>query len=274
MSLLDDAIKESYSTLNIAPYLAPPLGALGPVVGSVVGLIKVAEVLSLTKWEGMSRAELDQEQTAVKAWKNKIPGLTVALRPILKTRLYGIAKDDLAKRLFDNYLETKKDLHKQEYKLTLDEMKTMNSGTLSPRIDIRKKDTVNVNPAFAAACGKTQESSAAQDYSGKLGWAYENGAIANYTVNYSGEVTAGNGEFSWEGTVNFYDEFNMDPRWGWSEEKPQGRSRLGEHQTRIGYILSLGTEFKITSETAKVYQVAGISGKASNIEFVKTSDQK
>jgi hypothetical protein len=134
-------------------------------------------------------------------------------------------------------------------------MKTMNSGKFPQPVDIRKIDKFgNDNPRFQTACTNAQSSGMPQDYSGQLGWVYDNGAIANYNVNYSGRVRERSGSFVWEGTVDFADRFDLDPRWTWSATNTQGRSALGERRTRLGYILNLGTDFDIKSAKTRASQ--------------------
>ncbi|HVS38163.1 MAG TPA: hypothetical protein VMS17_21570 [Gemmataceae bacterium] len=115
----------------------------------------IIQKLKEREWEDLSPPELMAERTNMTALKAIVP----ALRPNLQNQQHnelngpsGHAGDELAKRMFNHYLDDAGQL----FVLTLDDMKSMN--TKDPRmapqggIDIRKSDTNTVNSAFAAMC--------------------------------------------------------------------------------------------------------------------------
>ncbi len=209
------------------------------------------------KWEEKSQSEIDSERGAVRLLKNNVPWIVPELKNMLRNELTGPgghAGDDLAKRMFNHYLDDSG----QDFVLTLEDMKSMNrqDPRMAPQggIDIRKKDVDAANPDFVTACLNAISSRSPQDYNGRLLWGWDNGAISTYTINYAGKVTATGGGCTWKGTVDYFDRFDLDPRWGWSPSNKQGRSRGGERRTRIGYILSLGVDFDMKSPKANVSQ--------------------
>jgi len=210
---------------------------------------RIIDALKDVKWEEKSQSEIDAKKLEFAALKISVPLLVPVAKHFLRNELTGPgghAKDELAKRMFDHYLDEDGKL----FVLTLDDMKAMNANG----IDIRNKDTSTVNPDFAVACSKAKAAGTAQDYSGKLHWVWDNGSIANYTVHYAGQITAAGGVCKWEGVVDYFDRFDLDPRWGWTPSNPQGRSRGGERRTRIGYILDLGTDYDVKSPKARTWQ--------------------
>jgi hypothetical protein len=240
---------------------ALPYAAL-PAAGLAVSEYQIAKadikfiikVLKEIKWELLPRPLIDMVKTQIAVDKITQPGLTQVLKELLRNELNipadqgGIKGSTLAGRLFKHYLDD----NGQLYKLTVDEMKSM---THFRGIDIRDMNFWNRrNPNFDTACQNAQLFGAPWDYSGSLSWVCKNGAIGNYVVNYAGTITAGGGRFKWEGKVNFKDRFDLDPIWGWTAKKNGGRNDLGERQTRIGYMLALGTDFDIKSPDVSTWQ--------------------
>jgi hypothetical protein len=155
--------------------------------------------------------------------------------------------------LFDHYLYKSGD----PFTLTFDDMKHMLGDAVKlGHIDLRREafNTTNWNPAWSKACSEAKKTKKPQDFSGKLLWAWDNGAIGNYTVKYAGQVHANGGDCLWGGLVTYYDRFDLDPRWGWSPANPQGRTDGGERRTRIGYMLDLGWDFDILTPQAVTLQ--------------------
>jgi len=56
---------------------------------------------------------------------------------------------------------------------------------------------------------------------------------------------------AFKGKMTFSDRFDLDPIYSGIHRSPEG-----ERRTRIGYILALGTDFNVTSDTAIIYQHA------------------
>jgi hypothetical protein len=212
----------------------------------------VIKKLKDTPWEEQSRAAVEAEKIAIKAVKITIPFSSRIMKKFLRDQLAGHAKDDLARRMFAHYLDD----DGEDFILTLDDMKHMNGNG---GIDLRVKDLNDrtLKPEWTAACAAAKAGGGPQNYSGRLHWGWDNGAIANYTVIYNGTVTATGGSCVWKGQVEYFDRFDLDPRWGWSPSNPQGRSRGGERRTRIGYILDLGTDYDMKSPKADVTQGEG-----------------
>ncbi|MGL4550593.1 MAG: hypothetical protein ACRC33_05355 [Gemmataceae bacterium] len=206
----------------------------------------VIKKLKDTPWEEQSRAAVEAERITIKGVKIAVPFSVPIMKKFLRDQLAGHAKDDIAKRMFAHYL----DGSGQDFFLTLDDMKSMNNG-----IDLRAKGLNDraAKPEWTAACTAARAGTPA-DYSGRLHWGWDNGAIANYSVLYKGTVTATGGVCVWAGQVEFFDRFDLDPRWGWSPSNQQGRSKGGERRTRIGYILDLGTDYDMKSPKADATQ--------------------
>jgi hypothetical protein len=235
-----------------------------------MGVIDIDE-LKNTRWEEKPVAEIAMRRSDVQIVKMAIPQVVPILKMILRAQLIGPkghAQDKLAERMFNHYL----DGDGSDFILTLDDMKYMNSAAKlfnknAALIDIRMKDKTTPNPVWAIACGKAKAAGIPQDYTGHLHSVWDNGSISTYTVNYSGEVkptrqlrrlgeikTTGSSSCVWEGTVDYFDRFDLDPRWDWSLSNQQGRSWRGERRTRMGYILDVGTEFDMKSPKANVLQ--------------------
>jgi hypothetical protein len=186
--------------------------------------------------------------------------VTPVLREILREQLIGVgghAKDDLAVRLFNHYL----DKRGADFALTIADIKLMNSPAIPVPgpIDIRKNSWQDpgIRLEWSKQLALAKSTKTPQDYSGSVLWVWDNGAIANYTVKYVGKVSVSKkGVVEWNGNVVFSDRFDLDPRWNWSPSTPGGRSRRGERRTRIGYMLNLGTDFNIIGPTAEAIQRA------------------
>lgn len=208
--------------------------------------------LKSQKLELMPQYQVIGLRLGVEAAKSQSAAATMAMKAAMLNELVGPgghAKDDLAKRLFQHYIFGAG----LPFNLTVADMQTMNSsaGSLSPgRIDLRKThwQDKNIRKEWTAAMKAASKN---PPYSGKVVWVWDDGAIANYTVNYEGKAmrsgTSPKSPAVWCGRVQFIDRFDLDPRWGWSPTNQQSRTQLGERRTRIGYVLNLGTDFNILS---------------------------
>lgn len=229
-----------------------------------MGIDEIISEIKNTKWEEKSRSEIDTYRRRVAALKMAPAAtspigpmvLNMVLKEILRDQLIGKAghaKDQIAIRMFNHYL----DGGGAKFTLSVSEMRLMAAGKkgVGP-VDLRKKTWTkpDINPKWTKQLSAARKSGKPAKYSGSLLWGFDNGAIANYTVNYDGAITAAKGKEQWAGYVDYYDRFDLDPRWSWSPGNPQGRSRGGERRTRIGYILNLGTDYDVTSEKAKAVQ--------------------
>ncbi len=242
-----------------------------------------------TKWERKSPATIKNMRETIALLKITTPGivLTPMLKEILREQLIGPkghkfpkghARDKLAVRLFNHYL----DKRGADFALTMADYFLMNSGAISVPgpIDIRKKSWQAPGPApeWINQLTRAKTTIKSQYYSGSLLWGWDDGAIANYTVRYKGVILkTKTGAFEWKGRVVFYDRFDLDPRWNWSPAHQGGRSALGERRTRIGYMLNLGTDFKIIGPTAEATQLATashlvFSGKIDAPAAIKTAN--
>jgi hypothetical protein len=235
--------------------------------------MSLIDVIKNEKWEIRSRTDIEMQRYTIKLAKISTPLLSRMLTEYMRTELIGPkahAQDKLAERLFVHYL----DEDGSDFMLTLEDMKYMNSAVklhdmVTPAIDLRVKDTRTKlpNPAWGAACTQAEATGIPQNYAGRLLSHIDNGAISAYTVKYSGQVkqtrqfrrswepkATGNVACAWEGAVEYYDRFDLDPRWDWSPSNREGRSPGGERRTRIGYILDVGTDFDMISPKANVFQ--------------------
>lgn len=211
----------------------------------------IIKELKETAWEEKSQLTIDSFRLMVAGVKFKSPSARLLMMGFLRQELEKHASDDLAKRLFNHYLGG----GGKDFTLTLGDMVHMNSDErVRGHIDIRTTEFGSPNPAFESACTSAKAGRGIQDYSGRLHWIWDNGAISTYTVIYAGRIKLINNVCQWKGGVEFFDRFDLDPRWGWSESNKQGRSRGGERRTRIGYILALGSDFDIKSPQASVVQ--------------------
>jgi hypothetical protein len=234
-----------------------------------VGLDDIIKKLKETKWEEESKATIVGMRGTIAIVKQTTPGniVTPILREILREQLVGAgghAKDDLAIRLFNHYL----DKRGADFALTIVDIKNMNSPAIPVPgpIDIRKNSWQDpgVRVEWSKQVALAASAKTPQNYSGSVLWAWDNGAIANYTVKYTGKVSVSKaGVVEWLGQVIFFDRFDLDPRWNWSPSTPGGRSRRGERRTRIGYMLNLGTDFDIIGPTAEASQ----SSSAKHLVF-------
>lgn len=224
----------------------------------------IVKTLKETEWEEESKATILSLRYTIAASKISILGQIAIpkLKQLLRDQLIGKnghAKDKLAARLFDHYLYK----GGATYQLSMEDMNLMNTriSTHIGPIDIRKYSYQSpaIKPEWHAAIAKAKVTKKAQKYSGSLLWVWDNGAIANYTVKYTGSASVSRkGVVKWEGHAQFIDRFDMDPRWNWSESTPGGRSRGGERRTRIGYMLNLGDDFDIRSMNASAIQLASV----------------
>jgi hypothetical protein len=212
--------------------------------------------LKNVKWEDQWQIEIEGERASLATAKVMQPGLALKLKEMLRNELAGPgghAGDQLAVRLFNHYLDDSG----QTFVLTLDDMKAMSqpAARMSPKgIDLHNKDDSTVNPDFESAWRTAIATQTPQDYSGSRFCGWDDGAISTYTVKYTGKITAMDTHCKWAGTVEYFDRFDLDPRWGWSPSNTQGRTAEGERRTRIGYILSVGTDFDIKSPKANAWQ--------------------
>lgn len=202
---------------------------------------KIIDDLKNVKWEEQSRTAIETERLMVAGYKITIPFAARIMKVFLRKELDGHASDALASRMFAHYL----DGGGEDFTLTLDEMRAMNAAKIDLRVKGQMEPTVN--PEWTAACARARATGLPQAYVGKAHWVWDNGAISTYLVTYSGQVSALGGVCEWRGQVDFFDRFDLDPRWTWSPTNPQGRSRGGERRTRIGYILNLGTDYDMKS---------------------------
>jgi RHS repeat-associated protein len=220
--------------------------------------LDVIQSIKDVEWENSSRVSVEAARTAVSAVK--YPMLPI-LKLVLEGQLIGPgghAKDAIAVMLFKNYLYGNVD----PWELTLGDMQSMNSGALGPRIDIRKAgwDAKEVSEVWKSTLAAAKASICTEvPYSVVVPWVWDNGAIANYLVHASGSIKCTSTDSSkcrWRGTLKFTDRFDLNPNWGY----PSGhRSAGGERRTRIGYILSIGNDFDITSVDATARQGANDS---------------
>lgn len=227
-----------------------------------MGLDEIVKKIKETKWEKESKATIVLMRSTITVLKQTMPGaiVTPVLREVLRDQLVGVgghAKDGLAIRLFNHYL----DKRGADFALTIVDIKWMNDLAIPVPgpIDIRKNSWQDpgVRIEWTKQLRLAKSTNTPQVYSGSVLWAWDNGAIANYTVKYVGNVSVSKaGVVEWSGHVEFSDRFDLDPRWNWSPSTPGGRSRRGERRTRIGYMLNLGTDFNIIGPKAEAIQRA------------------
>jgi hypothetical protein len=216
-------------------------------------LDSIIKKLKNVKWEESSQTEVEAFRLSIAAFKAFNSWAPPIMREFLRKELVSHAKDKLAMRLFNHYLYS----WGGDYTLKHTDMQHMMGNTCSfGHINLQaiSASSPGPKPEWGSACSRAKSSGNPQEYSGSLLWAWDNGAIANYTVRYNGKVHNAGGACLWRGTVNYFDRFDLDPRWGWSPSNPQGRSRGGERRTRIGYMLDLGWDFDIVSPRAKATQ--------------------
>lgn len=226
--------------------------------------------LKTLKLELMPRWEVQLLRLAAARLKSNSPPIAVGMKLMLDNELIGTmngqghAKDKLAVRLFKHYLYSSGD-----FTLNVDDMRYMNTADpMGGSIDLRYdtyEDRDMGRPIRSEWNNATIEAMfKVVPFSGHVHWGWDNGAISTYRVNYDGMMrTATELNFDtteWTGRVNYFDRFDLDPRWTWSPADPQGRSASGERRTRIGFILDLGTDFDIKSPWINAKQ--GVSDKS------------
>src|SRR5206468_361400 len=133
----------------------PSVEAEGPVAGigrlaiprrCIMGVADgIIPKLKDIQWEEKGRPEIETERAAIAVAK-VVPLVEPILKKFLRDQLVGSgghAKDELAKRMFNHYL----DAFGLVFVLTLDDMKHMNSPAVPGHdgIDVRMKDMATRN---------------------------------------------------------------------------------------------------------------------------------
>jgi hypothetical protein len=209
--------------------------------------------------ETKSRFEIEGLRVTCAAVKFRSPEARIAMKLCMDHKLLGPggnARDDLAKRMCRHYLYGNGD-----FNLTIEDMKWMNSGrtefSSEGPINLRVEDYGEVVPRKEWNDAVFEAETKNVPFSGALVWGWDNGAIASYKVHYAGVMHRdAAGSVEWRGTVAFTDRFDLDPRWGWTPNNPQGRTALGERHTRMGYIVDVGHDYDVRSEWISAKQGA------------------
>ncbi|MCH2205346.1 MAG: RHS repeat-associated core domain-containing protein [Lentisphaerales bacterium] len=256
---------ENHVLFAYESYLVDPQG------GMIDGIIKK---IRNTPLETLPKSQIDLYKWQVRIIKFGNPTVKFLMKSILRVELHKHASNKLSKRLFDHYLDN---WFGSGYELTIAEMKTVNgNNNRNGNIDIRYDHIDTRSRGNGVSFEWKRWLQVAKDnvgkkinYSGTSSWVTSTNAISSYYVDYEGKIcSAGGDKWTWEGTVNFRDDFDFDPIWGWTSANTQ-RSRAGEFNTRVGYILELGNDYKITSVKTNAILKNGdkkikILGKSSN----------
>jgi len=220
---------------------------------------KLVEKIKRIKWERRSEFEVKAYRTLLFGMKASTPLIIPILKKILKEQLKIHGKDDIAHDMFKHYF----DGGGERYTLTVEQMKQMSTGTgkRGQKIDVRRTIISHrrINPKFTEAVRKALRTGKRVPYSVHINpWGWDNGSIGNYEINIKGEICPKDKRrYVFFGTMNFSDTFDFNPNWNYSKSKVKFRTPRGERRTRIGYVLSLGTDFKVDSKTLDIYQNSG-----------------
>ncbi len=145
----------------------------------------------------------------------------------------------LPRKLLNNYMDDSG----APITLTQTEMADCN-----PIVDLRRSQAFLTEVARLRAAGGGTK---AITVSG-AGLALTNGTLANFTIYYRGDLSVTrSGDWSFVGTMEFYDYWDFDP-------KPlgSGRSLVGEIKTRVGAAAIPGKPFKVHSVVVPVSQTS------------------
>jgi hypothetical protein len=220
-------------------------------------LTNVYDYLHDTPWELKSQTEIDRLRTAAQVYEKKYAFLLPMARKALmlqwlKDEPYA---DDLGKRMMDNYFAAPGQ-QKKPFVLTLADMKFIaanrpnKNGT---QTDFNHTLSLTEAPGWNEACEEALSTGKPQTFNGTFVAQWNDGALGSFTVHFEGTITPQNAKLAvWEGTIWFTRLFTFAPNWDYPSNKH--RSHAGEQRTRIAYILSLGTDYEVTSVHATAVQ--------------------
>ena len=150
----------------------------------------------------------------------------------------------LPRKFLNNYMDDTGD------EITLTQQEMIDCNPIVNLTRMRSRALQNAVASLRSTGGGTQPLSGAG-----YGGARTNGTLGNFTINYSGDLTvSAGGDWSFLGTMNFYDYWDFDPK---PFSSGSGRPAFAEIRVRAAAYGLPGRPFHIRSVETTVSQTSG-----------------
>ena len=238
------------------------VGSLYAMVGNQIinevdlnGLYSLKELLKSieeTEFEKWSKTELDTLKVTVAVLKTQ-PGVSYILKEILRKKALdrpGLL-DAVGIYMTNHYFDKGGSTYNLGSNYVREMLAPGAKKLLGSVPTLLKSRNGPMNAPLAGSIATSQSSPGRPiKVQGTVYWIWSNGAISNYDLNYDGWICSSTSrETRWGGSVNIKDKYDMDPDFSGAK-----RNDIGERRTRIGYILSVGTDYKVISPNVNAYE--------------------